>query len=473
MALVAVGGYGRAELAPGSDLDVLLLHDGSACIGTVTETLWYPVWDAKAQARPRRAHPSRRRCGWPPTTSTRPRRCCPSATWPATRSLTGDLADGARSAVEQAVQARGWTGVRRGVDQRHAAARRGGLPARARPEGGAGRAARRPRPVGGPSWPPTTLLAEGDDEALRDAYDVLLAARVELHRLHRPPGRRPAARRTRTPWPPARLRRRRRAHGRGQRRGPDDLVDQRRGLVPGDASLQGQFGSWDGATAGRRPRRQRSAIGEVRLDDDADPARDPTLLLRAAPPPRPGKRLRIDRSTLDRLAAEMPTWPDPWPAGASDELVALLLEGHDAIPVPRVARPAGSVTRLLPEWAAGAVASPSATPTTASPSTGTCGRRRPTRPTSPTGSPARPPRARCAPPRPRQGLPGRPHRRRRRPGRARSAPRMGSVRSTTSACWPALVRHHLLLPDVATRRDLSDDGTIERGGRRGRRRRGC
>src|SRR5687768_8707423 len=46
LSLVATGGYGRQELAPGSDLDVWLLHDGRSDVGDIAERLWYPVWDA-------------------------------------------------------------------------------------------------------------------------------------------------------------------------------------------------------------------------------------------------------------------------------------------------------------------------------------------------------------------------------------------------------------------------------------------
>ena len=49
VALVAVGGYGRKELLPGSDLDVLMLHDGRDGIARIANRIWYPVWDSGAR----------------------------------------------------------------------------------------------------------------------------------------------------------------------------------------------------------------------------------------------------------------------------------------------------------------------------------------------------------------------------------------------------------------------------------------
>jgi [protein-PII] uridylyltransferase len=51
VALVGLGSYARRELCPGSDIDVLLVHklrgrNSADTVRSVTEQLWYPLWDA-------------------------------------------------------------------------------------------------------------------------------------------------------------------------------------------------------------------------------------------------------------------------------------------------------------------------------------------------------------------------------------------------------------------------------------------
>jgi [protein-PII] uridylyltransferase len=51
IALIALGGYGRSELAPNSDLDLLLLHRGwsSADVTALNRAVMYPLWDSKRE----------------------------------------------------------------------------------------------------------------------------------------------------------------------------------------------------------------------------------------------------------------------------------------------------------------------------------------------------------------------------------------------------------------------------------------
>jgi len=50
MAVAAVGSFGRGELAPGSDLDIVILHNGSypqERLSEIVNSLLYPLWDKK------------------------------------------------------------------------------------------------------------------------------------------------------------------------------------------------------------------------------------------------------------------------------------------------------------------------------------------------------------------------------------------------------------------------------------------
>ncbi len=48
ISLAAVGGYGRGELSPGSDLDILILHNGKIAhekLQAIVNDVLYPLWE--------------------------------------------------------------------------------------------------------------------------------------------------------------------------------------------------------------------------------------------------------------------------------------------------------------------------------------------------------------------------------------------------------------------------------------------
>ena len=164
LALVAVGGYGRGELAPASDLDVVLLYEGRQAPAEVSERLWYPVWDAKLKLghAVRTVKEALRLATDDLETATSLLTVRHLAGEP---ELTAALAEGARSHV--ATQARGLAGPARPARSRSATPSTARWPSCSSPTSRrAAAACATCTPWRGPTEA-GDVLAGGDDEALR------------------------------------------------------------------------------------------------------------------------------------------------------------------------------------------------------------------------------------------------------------------------------------------------------------------
>ena len=166
----------------------------------------------------------------------------------------------------------------------------------------------------------------------------------------------------------------------------------------------------------------------------------------------------IDRETLDELAEHAPPMPDPWPDGARDVFADLLLTGAPAIRVIEALDQVGLFSRILPEWE----------PCRSRPQRNAYHRFTVDRHLLEAAAEAARLVDRVENPDLLvvgallhdigKGYPG-DHTEVGMDLVGVIAPRMGYDPHETEMLVN-MVKHHLLLPDVATRRDLDDDGTI-------------
>ncbi|GGR98458.1 MULTISPECIES: [protein-PII] uridylyltransferase [Streptomyces] len=353
--LVAVGGYGRGELSPRSDLDLVLLHDGSdpAAVAALADRIWYPVWDlglaldhsvrTPAEARATAAEDLKVQLGLLDA-----------------RHLAGDttLTAGLRTAVltDWRNQApRRLPELRELCAER--AARQGELRYLLEPDlkeaRGGLRDATALRAVAA-SW-----LADAPREGLADARRRLLDVRDALHL----------------------------ATGRATDRlalQEQDQVAAGLGLLDADTLLRQVYEAarviayagdvtWRevgrvlraravrprlrAMLGGGRPAAERSPLaegvveqdGEVVLARAARPDRDPVLPLRAAAAAAQAG-LPLSLHAARRMAATARPLPTPWPAEAREQLVTLLGSGRPTVEVWEALEAEGLIARLLPDW---------------------------------------------------------------------------------------------------------------------------
>ena len=350
LALVAVGGYGRRELCPGSDLDLILLHRGGrrdrTDVHKLAEKLWYPIWDRglKLGHAVRTVKEAVTLAGDDLNTAT---------SQLDTRLLAGDAelaTELSRRAADQwrATGARWLTALKASVDERHDKA--GEVAFLLEPDLKEGRGGL--RDVHALHWAEAArrILFAGDDAALHAAHGVVLEVRIELQRrtgkgadrllLQEQDGVAAALGHVDANALMARLS----AAARTIAWTSDDAWERIGSSLKGP---RGRVAARDNPVAPGVVLRE----GLVELAAGADPAHDPGLVLRAAAAAaRAGTSL--GRHSLDRLAAEAPadlagTWDDE----SRTDLVALLGAGRAAIPVLEALDQLGLLVRLLPEWA--------------------------------------------------------------------------------------------------------------------------
>ncbi|MEU0944588.1 [protein-PII] uridylyltransferase [Streptomyces canus] len=355
VSLIAVGGYGRGELSPRSDLDLVLLHDGSApgAVGTLADRIWYPVWDlglaldhsvrTPAEARKMAAEDLKVQLGLLDA-----------------RHIAGDL--GLTTGLRTAVLADWRNQAPKRLPElqelcAERAERQGELQYLLEPDlkeaRGGLRDATALRAVAA-SW-----LADAPREGLDDARRRLLDVRDALHL----------------------------ATGRATDRlalQEQDQVAAELGLLDADTLLRQVYEAarviayasdvtWRevgrvlrsravrprlrAMLGGGKPVAERSPLaegvveqdGEVVLARAARPDRDPVLPLRAAAAAAQAG-LPLSLHAVRRMAAGGRPLPTPWPAEAREQLVTLLGSGRPTIEVWEALEAEGLITRMLPDW---------------------------------------------------------------------------------------------------------------------------
>ncbi len=336
-ALLAVGGYGRGELSPQSDIDLVLIHKSKQGLEQVASSIWYPIWDAGLKL----GHAVRHLDDHLALAKTD----LDTATALLTaRPVAGDLKLGAK-VVEAGLanfskrKKRWLREIRQRVRARQESA--GDVAYILEPDLKDGHGGIRDAQslwwaeCGG------LALAEEDNTELNTCYDVLLRARVALHLA------------TGRPGDTLRLEDQDETARRADYPDADVLMADIAAAARTVAWIADEaWGRVDKPTGGRPDEVAPGVMfldGEMELAIDADPAVDPTYVLRIATAAA-RHDARIGRASLERLADMVPEWPARWPAGAIDKLVALLLEGHRAIPVIEALDQRGLVSRILPEW---------------------------------------------------------------------------------------------------------------------------